>query len=113
MTDNLEQLKKEVQSLNLKDNKDYLRFKTIRAELQEKYKDRFKRWRVAEYDFIFEKERKSFENYPSQGFEYYPSFEEHVKRHYSTRDFQNFEQEQYMYDDLRLQYRRRLVFNKE
>lgn len=106
--ENLEHLKKEVNSLNLKDNKDYLRFNEIRNYFKKLYKDK-----TPEYDFISEKERKSFKNYPFFGFEFYESFEEHYNKYYLGVVFENFEQEQYMYNDLMLQYRRRLVFNKE
>jgi hypothetical protein len=110
---NLQDLEKEVESLDIKKDKDYLRFSDIRKQLREDYKDRLKRGRVAEYDFILEKERKSFnDNYPRQGYEYYKTFREHVEKYYSSEHckFKNFEQEQYMYDDLALQYKRARLF---
>jgi hypothetical protein len=106
-------LEKEVESLDIKKDKDYLRFSDIRKQLREEYKDRLERGRVAEYDFILEKERKSFnDNYPRHGYETYKTFGEHVKKYYPdwNYNFENFEQEQYMYDDLALQYKRARLF---
>ena len=103
--------KEEINSLDLKQVKDYLRFKAIRNELQELFKYELERGRVCDYEFMREKEETSFKNYPSQGFEYYESFKEHFDKHYLGKNFENFEQEQYMYDDLALQYKRRIIFN--
>lgn len=106
-----ETLKEEIKNLNLKEVKDYIRFKTIRAELQEQYKDELQRGIVPDYAIIEKKEKESFTNYPTSGFEYYPSFKEHINKYYKGKSFENFEQEQYMYDDLMMQYNRRRVFN--
>ena len=110
----LNKLKEEVEKLDLRVEKDYIRFSEIRETLLEEYKDRMERGRVAEYDFILEKERKSFnDNYPSQGYESYETFREHVEKYYPLwvgSGFKNFEQDHYMYDDLALQYNRRRIF---
>lgn len=107
----LDDIKEEVKSLDLKQDKDYCRFKTIRSDLQQLYKNELVRGRYYDYEFIREKEYESFENYSSQGYEYYESFKEHFDKYYLDRDFKNFEQEQYMYNDLALQYKRRRIFN--
>lgn len=106
----LETLQKEVDELNLKVLKDYKRFLEIDLLLQEKYYYEISKGRTPNYDFIRNKRQNSFRNYPSQGYESFDSFNKHIDMYYKGKIFENFEQEQFMYDDLALQYQRREIF---
>ena len=97
---NIEDLKKEVDALDLKINKDYKRFLEIDSYLREKYSYEIERGRTPNYDFIIEKKVKSFVNYPQCGFEMVGRIKEHYDNKYLGKIFNSFEEEQDMYNDM-------------
>jgi hypothetical protein len=52
------------------------------------------------YNFIIEKKIESFENFPQCGYEMVGELKEYYNNKYLGKIFSDFEEEQYMYNDL-------------
>lgn len=101
----LQKIEKEVENLNLKQQKDFDRFVEIRQHLFEEYQEQISRGRCEPASIIIDKMSKSFDNYPTSGYE-----NNSKVKHYSKFKPNNFEEMQFMFDDLALECRRIKLF---
>ena len=107
MWNKVEKLKIEVEKLNLEVQKDYDRFLEIKKVLYSKFKDKINKGRCAEYDFIIDKFKSSYKNFPSQGYEYFPRM-----GYYNGYTPRNFKEQQFIFDDLKVELERYKLFGR-
>lgn len=106
----LSKLKQEVESLNFKDIEDYKRFKVIDYYIRGKIATEMvlNEGKSECYKFIKDKYTTSFQNYYDY-FDFDKKVRKHFSKYYQGVIFKNFEQENFMYNDMAIQRKRKLI----
>lgn len=106
---NLQEVKIKLESLDVKNNQeDYKEYKKIVNDVYTFYNEEVSRGRCEATDVIRSFEHNLFgDSYPTQGYETFPRLE-----YYKDYIPKNYKEEQFIYDDIHIELRRRRLFGK-